>query len=67
MSEITIDGHRIGVLFSAAEIADASASLLTLDKNSDGQLGPVEYMGRPPGDHPDGDGPKPPRPPKEDQ
>lgn len=66
-----LDADHDGVI-SADEIADASKSLLTLDKNSDGQLGPVEYMGRPPGDRPpgerpDGDGPKPPLPPKEDQ
>ena len=40
---------------SAAEIADAAKALLTLDKNGDGQLGPGEYMG-----HPPGNGPKPP-------
>ncbi len=33
---------------SAAEIADAAKSLLTLDKNGDGQLGPREYNPPPP-------------------
>ncbi len=61
-----LDADGDGVI-SAAEIANASAALLTLDKNGDGQLGPGEYMGRPPGDHPPGDGPKPPLPPKEGQ
>ena len=50
---------------SAGEIADAAKSLLTLDKNGDGQLGPREFLGPPPGERPDGDGPKPPRPPQE--
>ena len=59
-----LDADHDGVI-SADEIANAAAALLTLDKNGDGQLGPLEYMGRPPGDRPDGDGPKPPRPPKE--
>ncbi len=71
-----LDADRDGVI-SADEIADAAKALLTLDKNDDGQLGPGEYMGRPPGDRPpgdrppgdrtDGDGTKPPRPPKEGQ
>ena len=68
---VALDADHDGVI-SADEIADAAKALLTLDKNDDGQLGPVEYMGRPPGDRPpgarpDGDGPKPPRPPKEGQ
>ena len=50
---------------SAGEIADAAKSLLTLDKNGDGQLGPREFLGPPPGERPDGNGPKPPRPPQE--
>ena len=61
-----LDADHDGVI-SADEIADATKALLTLDKNDDGQLGPREYMGHPPGDRPDGDGPKPPRPPKEEQ
>ena len=61
-----LDADHDGVI-SADEIADASKALLTLDKNGDGQLGPVELMGRPPGDRPDGDGPKPPRPPQDPQ
>ena len=61
-----LDADHDGVI-SADEIADAAKALLTLDKNGDGQLGPGEYMGRPPGDHPPGDGPKPPLPPKEGQ
>ena len=54
-------------MISADEIDGAAKALLALDKNDDGQLGPGEYMGRPPGDRPDGDGPKPPRPPKDGQ
>ncbi len=50
---------------SAAEIANSAKALLTLDKNADGQLGPVEFMGRPPGERRGGDDPKPPRPPQE--
>ena len=70
-----LDADHNGVI-SADEIADAAKSLLTLDKNGDGQLGPVEYMGRPPGEHREGDGPKfpregegpkPPRPAPEEQ
>ena len=61
-----LDADSDGVI-SADEIAGASKSLLTLDKNDDGQLGPREYMGRPRGDRPEGDEPKPPRPPKEEQ
>ena len=61
-----LDADHDGVI-SAAEIADSAKALLTLDKNGDGQLGPVELMGHPPGDHPGGDGPKPPLPPKEGQ
>ena len=57
-----LDADHNGVI-SADEIADAAKSLLTLDKNGDGQLGPREYMGHPPGEHPAGDGPKPPLPP----
>ena len=48
-----LDADGDGVI-SADEIANSSKALLTLDKNGDGQLGPGEYMGRPPGDHPDG-------------
>lgn len=66
-----LDTDGDGVI-SADEIANAATSLLTLDRNEDGKLGPAEYAGRPPGDRPpgdrpDGDGPKPPLPPKEDQ
>ena len=61
-----LDADHDGVI-SADESANADKALLTLDKNGDGQLGPGEYMGRPPGDRPDGDGPKPPLPPKEGQ
>ena len=61
-----LDADGDGVI-SAGEIADSSKALLTLDKNGDGQLGPVELMGHPPGDNPPGDGPKPPRPPKPGQ
>lgn len=66
-----LDTDRDGVV-SADEISAASKSLTTLDRNEDGQLGPAEYAGRPPGDRPpgdrrDGDGPKPPRPPQERQ
>ena len=61
-----LDADHDGVI-SADEIANSAKALLTLDKNDDGQLGPREYMGRPPGDRPDGDGPKPPLPPKEGQ
>ena len=56
-----LDADHDGVI-SADEIANADKALLTLDKNGDGQLGPGEYMG-----HPPGDGPKPPRPPKDGQ
>ena len=52
-----LDADGDGVI-SAEEIANAAKALLTLDKNGDGQLGPAEYMG-----HPPGDGPKPPLPP----
>lgn len=55
-----LDADHNGVI-SAAEIADSAKSLLTLDKNNDGQLGPFEYGTRPPG-QPPGDGPKPPPP-----
>ena len=58
VAALDADGNRV---ISADEIADAGKALLTLDKNGDGQLGPREYMGRPPGEHPEGDGPKPPR------
>ena len=70
-----LDADGDGVI-SADEIANAATALLTLDKNGDGQLGPGEYMGHPPGDHPEGrppvdpldnDGPRPPRPPPEGQ
>ena len=55
-----LDVDHNGVI-SADEIANAAKSLLTLDKNNDGQLGPGEYMGHPPGEHHEGDGPIPPR------
>lgn len=55
-----LDADHNGVI-TAAEISDSSKSLLALDKNGDGQLGPVEYLGRPPGERHEGDGPKPPR------
>ncbi len=61
-----LDTDGDGVI-SADEISGAAKSLATLDRNEDGQLGPAEYAGRPPGDRPDGDGPKPPLPPKEGQ
>ncbi len=60
-----LDADHDGVI-SAEEIASSAKALLTLDKNADGQLGPVEIMGRPPGERPDGDGPKPPRPPDDE-
>ena len=53
-----LDADDDGVI-SAEEIAGADKALLTLDKNGDGQLGPGEYMG-----HPPGNGPKPPLPPQ---
>ncbi|MCE9611027.1 MAG: hypothetical protein K8R23_12605 [Chthoniobacter sp.] len=59
-----LDADHDGVI-SAEEIAGSAKALLTLDKNADGQLGPMEVMGRPPGERPEGDGPKPPRPPEE--
>ena len=61
-----LDADHDGAI-SAAEIADAPKALRTLDENSDGQLGPREFMGRPPGKGPDGDGPKPPRAPQDQQ
>jgi len=41
-----LDANGDGVI-SADEIANAPAALKTLDKNSDGQLGPVEYGPKP--------------------
>jgi len=46
-----LDANGDGVI-DAAEIANASAALLTLDKNGDGMLTRDEYLGRPP--HRDG-------------
>ena len=43
---------------SAEEIAKAPESLLKLDKNNDGQLGPREYGPRPPEGHPPQEGGK---------
>ena len=43
-----LDVNHDGIIDSN-EIANASAELLTLDKNGDGQLTIDEYMGRPPG------------------
>ena len=59
-----LDANHDGVI-DAAEIANASAALLTLDKNGDGQLTMDELMPpRPPGG-PDGFGPgHPPRGPR---
>jgi hypothetical protein len=42
-----LDANGNGVI-SADEITNASAALLTLDKNGDGQLGPREYGPKPP-------------------
>ena len=48
---VALDIDRNNVL-SEDEIANASQALLALDTNGDGQLGPSEYLGKPPGDHP---------------
>jgi hypothetical protein len=48
-----LDVNHDGIIDSN-EIANASAELLTLDKNGDGRLTRDEYMGRPPGPPPDG-------------
>ena len=51
-----LDVNHDGVIDSN-EIANASAELLTLDKNGDGQLTRDEYMGKRPGPPPeDGNG-----------
>jgi hypothetical protein len=55
-----LDVNHDGIIDSN-EIANASAELLTLDKNNDGQLTRKEYMGRPPG-HRGGGGPDGPPP-----
>ena len=52
-----LDTDGDGVI-SAAELANASASLAKLDKNGDGKLTPDEFMGRPRGE---GRGPRGPR------
>jgi hypothetical protein len=57
---MALDTNRDGII-SADEIAKASAALLTLDKNSDGQLTVDEYMPPLPKDAP-ADAPKPPMP-----
>jgi len=48
---VALDVDRNNVL-SEDEIANAPQALLTLDTNGDGQLGPSEYLGKPPSDHP---------------
>jgi hypothetical protein len=58
---LALDVNRDGIIESN-EIANASAELLTLDKNGDGQLTRDEYMGKRPGPRPedsngDDDGP----------
>ncbi len=50
-----LDVNRDGNIDSN-EIANASAELLTLDQNHDGQLTRDEYMGRPPGHRGSGGG-----------
>jgi Ca2+-binding EF-hand superfamily protein len=52
-----LDTDGDGVI-SAAELANASASLAKLDKNGDGKLTPDEFMGGPRGE---GRGPRGPR------
>jgi Ca2+-binding EF-hand superfamily protein len=58
-----LDVNHDGVIDSN-EIANASAALLTLDKNHDGKLTPDEYMpprpNGPPGDQQGGQRPPPP-------
>jgi len=54
LKALDADGDRT---ISASEIQGSTAALKALDKNSDGQLGPMEYGGRPP---------HPPCPPPED-
>jgi hypothetical protein len=58
---LALDVNGDGII-DASEIANASAALLKLDKNGDGQLTPDEYMPPrpPPGDGPPPDGDKPP-------
>ena len=56
-----LDVNHDGVIDSN-EIANASAELLTLDKNGDGQLTPDEYLPPLPPDAPT-DAPRPPLPP----
>lgn len=66
---LALDVNHDGII-DASEIANASAELLTLDRNGDGQLTPDEYLpphppgrgGPPPGDGPP-DGPPPGNPP----
>jgi hypothetical protein len=53
-----LDADHDGVI-SAAELANASASLAKLDKNGDGQLTPDEFMGG--GPRGEGHGPRGPR------
>jgi hypothetical protein len=53
-----LDANHDGVI-DATEIANASAALLTLDKNGDGQLTAEEL--RPPRPEGQQDGPRPPR------
>jgi hypothetical protein len=55
-----LDANHDGVI-DATEIANASAALKTLDKNSDGQLSTDEYLPAMPKDAP-ADAPKPPTP-----
>ena len=50
-----LDANHDGVI-DAAEIANASAALMALDKNGDGQLTPDEFMGP----RPEGPGGPPP-------
>ncbi|MGC9941441.1 MAG: hypothetical protein ABSE48_06370 [Verrucomicrobiota bacterium] len=52
---LALDVNHDGIIDSN-EIANASAELLTLDKNGDGRLTRDEYLGRPPGPPPDANG-----------
>jgi hypothetical protein len=62
-----LDVNGDGII-DASEIANASASLLKLDKNGDGQLTPDEYRPHPPGRRgpPPDDADQPPGPPPDE-